>query len=102
MEFIIFYYGHLELTRKCRKSIHSTKDPEYLTKGLNPTAMFYMSADDNLEPMTKALTSPSGGLEPMQRTHVSLFYGSTLGRPKGEQWKLESSCQQSEGAVLVR
>lgn len=65
-------------------SLH-TKDIENPAEGLDPTAMPSRSQVEDLEPM-----SPTKGLKPTTMTHVRLFYGSVLGRPKGQRWELES------------
>lgn len=71
----IIYDGDPEFnTRKYRKSIHNTKDPEYSIKGLDPTEMSCVSPDENLAPMTVPPTSPTEGLEPKRRTPTPVCF----------------------------
>lgn len=49
-------------TKTCKKSVHSTKDPEYSAKHMNPTAQSYMNPNENVEPMAMPPMNPTRGL----------------------------------------
>ena len=61
-------------TRKCRKSIHNTKDTENSSNGLNPTAMCYMSRHENLEPISMPPMSPAGDPVHKKDLHQSILW----------------------------
>ncbi|XP_063092605.1 intraflagellar transport protein 25 homolog isoform X3 [Cavia porcellus] len=90
-EFIICFHKHVKiekliiqsyLVRSLRVEKSAAQEPVGFEQWIEK-AMSCTSPDEDLEPMTVPPTSPTGGLE-LTRTHTSLFYGSMLGRPKGQ------------------
>lgn len=61
------------------------RDPKNLAEGLGPMAMFVTSPAEGLESTAMSSMNSTGGLEPMTKSHASLYQAFALGRLKIQQ-----------------